>query len=815
MHALLRDVRHALRTLIKSPGYTLVAILTLALGIGANTAIFSAVNQVLVQPLPYADPDELVMVLETKPELERMAVPYDNYRDYRAAATTVDLSAMGLHSMALTGDGDPEKLGVEMQAHDYLALLGVQPLLGRGFLPEEDAPNGPRAVILGHGLWSRRYAADPQIVGRQVTLDGQPWTVVGVMPPAFRTFYNAELLVPLGARAGEASFRDRAARPEIYMVGRVHPGVSLAQVRAELATIGDGLGARFPTEVGNSRALVVPMQEELRQDLRVVLLLLLGAVGCVLLIAAANVANLTLERAMARQRELGIRAALGAGRWRLVRQQLVESVLVALVGGALGLLVALWSVDLMTAARPGHPLFNVLGPIAVDRTVLAYALAVALATGLLFGTVPALFAARQDVAGALKVGDHHSSAGGRHLRARGLLVIGEVALALALAVCATLAIRSLTHLQRVDPGFNPDNVLVSAISLSPNRYDTAAEIQQFWAEVQARVAAIPGVESTSVSSGAPQVLGAYDTFYADGLPRTPDHALAALVYRADAGFIETMQIPLLAGRSFTAADGPGSPPVVLIDKNLAERLFPGQNPIGQRLQDNLSKQPSVEIVGVVGHLRHDGLDQPDRTPYQVHYAYRQLPMASLADMSLGQTMLLVARTRHDPHALSSQIRSTVTGVDPLEPMLMIRTMTEAMHASLTTRSFAAALLGVFAGIALGLAAVGLYAVMANSVARRTHELGVRLALGAQPRALVALVVRQGMTLVALGLALGLLGAYALSDLMTALLTAEVGASDPPTWLGVPLVLVTVGLLATYIPARRATRIDPMVALRHE
>ncbi len=817
MHALLRDVRFALRMLFKSPGYTLVAILTLALGIGANAAIFSAVNLVLLRPLPFTDADRLIMVLETKPEMERMAVPYFNYLDYDTAAVpSLDgLAAMGLHAMTLTGKGDPEKEQVQMQSHDFLPLLGVQPALGRNFLPEEDAPRGARAVILSHGLWTRRFAADPEVLGREITLDGNEWTVVGVMAAEHRTFYNAELFIPLGARADEASFTDRAARPEIYMFARMKPGVTIDRARADLRTIGDGLGQRYPEQVGNSRPLVLDMQEELRQDFRVQLLVLLGAVSCVLLIAAANVANLMLERAMARQREMGIRAALGAGRWRLIRQLLVEAGLLALAGGALGLLIALWSVDVMTAARPGHPTFNMLGPITVDANVLTYSLVIALATGLLFGLVPALFASRQDLGQALKHADHHVSAGGGHLRARNLLVIGEVALAMTLAIGATLAIRGLMQLQRIEPGFDPHNVLASAISLSPDRFDSPAKVRQFWTEVQRRVAAIPGVVSVSTSTGAPNYLGTYNVFYASGAARTPENSNTALIYRTDVGFIETLKIPLLAGRTFGPQDTVGSPPVVLINQHLAEKFFPGQDPIGQHLQDVLSKQASVEVIGVVGHIKHDGQGAPDRTPYQLYYAYQQLPMESQADMSLGQTMILVARTAGDPQELAAQLRSAVTGVDPLEPMWGITTLEAAMDVSLQPRRFAAALLAVFAALALVLAAIGLYAVMASNVARRTHELGVRMALGAQPRDLVALVVRQGMTLVGIGVALGLFGAWGLARLMTSLLTPEIGATDPPTYLGVTLFLVTVGLLATYIPARRATRIDPMVALRHE
>ncbi len=819
MTALLRDIGFALRILAKSPGYCLVAILTLAITIGVNATIFSAVNLVLLRPLPYPDPEELVMIVETKPDVERMEVPYYNYLDYRAQNSTLSvLAAMGVNVMSLTGAGDPEKFLVQMLSHDLLPLQGVTPLIGRNFLPEEDAPNAAKVVVLSHGLWTRRFAADPELVGRKISLDGNEWTVVGVLPPDYRALLFPEIgaFIPLGTRADEPAYKDRATHTPIFLFGRMKPGVTVTQVRADMQGLGDELGRRFPDQIGKSRPLVLPLHEEIVRDVRLMMLLLLGAVGCVLLIGTANIANLTLERAMARQRELGIRAALGASRWRLIRQMLVESSVLAVAGGALGLLLALWSVDLMNAYRPYGAAFNTLGEIEIDTTVLVYTTAVALGTGLLFGLVPALLASRQNVAQVLKNADHHASAGGRHLQARNLLVIVEVALALMLAITATLSMRSLAALHRADPGFEPKNLMYSVFSLPPARYPTTAAIVQFWTEVQRRVSAIPGVVAVTVSSSMPNTgLSSHDTFYPLGAAQTPENAYLALTYRADVGFIEMLKIPLLGGRTCGPQDGPGTPPVVLINRGIADKFFPGQDPVGQRLQDTLSKLPSVEIVGVVGSVKNEGVDAQEGTPYQMHYCYKQLALASLQDPIAGMAMLLLARTAGDPLPLAPQVRAAFTELDPVEPLWSISTMEDALEGPLSTRKFTTRLLAVFATMALLLAAVGLYAVMSNTVAQRTRELGVRMALGAQPRAIVALVVRQGMGLVAIGLAIGLLGAFALTRVMTSVVTEAVGATDPATYVGITLLLVIVGLLATYIPARRATRIDPMIALRHE
>lgn len=815
MRALLRDLRFALRMLAKSPGTTLVAILTLALAIGANTSIFSAVNAALLRPLPYPEPDQLLMVLETLPDVEKMAVPYPNYLDYKAENTTFSsLAAMGVHTMTVTGKGNPEGLLVEMYSHDMLPTFGVKPALGRNFLPGEDAPNGPRAVILKHGYWTRRYAADPEIVGQTITLDGSPWTIVGVTPPDFKSLFpTSELLIPLGTRAGEDSFRDRAARPEIYLIGRTKPGVTEAEARTDLLAIGEGLAARYPADYGNSRPFVNSLNDELAQPQRGEMLLLLGAVICVLLIAAVNVANLMLERAMARQQEMQIRAALGSGRWRLIRQLLVESVLLALLGAGLGLLLALWGVDLLTAVRPAA-FGSMRGPITIDAVVLGYTLAVALGTGLLFGLVPALHASRQNLAQALKEADHHASAGSKHLRVRNLLVVGEVALALVLLVAAVLAVRGLARLQTVDPGFDMDHVMFAGISAAPVPGAPPAVAMQFWDQVKTNIEAIPGIESVGWSAAMPLLTDQIEQFLPPGAERSPENMRSAATYLVSPGFIETLKIPVLAGRTFGPQDVAGTTPGIIIDKELADAFFPGQDPVGQRLGDKLSGLPSVEIIGVVGHVKQYGFEGQEKTPYQTYYAFAQLPEASQRQVRII-FMHLVIRHEGEMEAYVEQVRSAVATADPMQPVLTISPFSAHANHWLHIWRYVATLLSAFAGLALVLAAIGLYAVMGNTVVHRTHELGVRMALGAPPRGVIQLVVRQGMALVGAGVVVGAIGALGLSRAMATVLPGTIDATDPSTFLGVTLVLVVVGLVATYIPARSATRIDPMVALRHE
>jgi putative ABC transport system permease protein len=814
MHALLHDLRFALRMLAKSPAYTFVAVLTLALAIGANTAIFSAVNAVLLRPLPYPEPDRMYVVTESQPDFPALPVSYLNYVDYRDANTSFEqLGVIGRDQATLSGKGEAELLLADLFSHEVLSALEASPLLGRNFLPEEDLPNGPKAVILSHDLWTRRYAADPAILGQTLTVDGTPRTVVGVMPQGFLFLFMAnDMILPIGSFADEKHFSDRNVRIGLAPVGRLKPGVTREQALADLQAIGESIAARFPANFSTCRPALVSITEAVAEEFRASLLLLMGAVICVLLIAAANLANLMLERAMTRQREMGIRAALGAGRWRLIRQLLVESTLLAVVGGAFGLLLALWGVDLLSAAHPRSGGLEIFGPIAIDRPVLAFTVLVALGTGLLFGLVPAIYASRQDLAQALKDADQHATSGGRHLRARNFLVVAEVAVALALLVTTVLAVRGLVRLQTLETGFAPEGLLHVHVSAPETRFKTAAEARQFWAEIRDRVAALPGVTAVTATHGAPIVGASLDLLSPDGEPVGMASSRIVTSYASDEHFIDTLKVPLLAGRKFGPQDVAGTPPVLIIDEALADNLFPDQDPIGRRVHDRASGLPGIEVVGVVGHVMHFTPDFPPMSAFQMYYASAQLPEGEKGQLA---NMSFLVRSDGEPHAIVPQIRGVVAALDPDLPLHNVTTVTEAYATSLAPRRFTISLLGMFAGLALLLASVGLYAVMASAVAQRTHELGVRMALGAQPRTVVALVVRQGMTLVAAGVVLGLFGAVGLTRLLTEVLSEDIEPFDPLTCVGVTAVLALVSLLATYIPARRATHIDPMVALRQQ
>ncbi|WAS95743.1 ABC transporter permease [Nannocystis punicea] len=813
MSALLRDLRFALRMLGKSPAYACVAIFTLAVAIGANTAIFSAINRVLLKPLPFADADRLVFVYENHPELGPIPPSYLNYLDYRAGNSSFDaVAACALSTMTVTGYGDPEQVRVEWYSDDLMPTLGVVPALGRNFLPDENVPHGKQAVLLSHGFWTRRFAADPTIVGSPITLDGSDWTIVGVMPPEFHFLWPSDVVAPLGTRADEQHFRDRFTRTNLFAVARLKDGVTVAEAAEDMNAIGEGLSRSFPEQYGQVRPLLQWMRAEVTDHHRGWLLMMMCAVTFVLLIAIANVANLMLERAMQRQKEMSVRAALGAGRWRLIRQLLVESSLVALLSGGLGLLLALWGVDLLTAALPPHLGLKIFGPITVDRTVLTFTLLVALGTGLLFGLVPAVYASRQDLATAMKDGDQRATAGSRHLRGRSSLVVGEVALALMLLVASGLTMRALARLQAVDIGFDPTNVLTALVPVPPERVATSGHLQSFVSELQRRLAALPGVAAASVRMGAPFIGGHHDNFLPLDDPRSILAGSLAVAYFVDVGGIEMLGTRLLAGRTFGVEDTPDAPPKLIIDRVMADKLFPGQDPVGQRLRDRLSEQQSVEIIGVVDHVKQYGLDDREITPYQMYYLYSQIPEKGRRSL-ISQISLLV-RTQGEPGDLAPQLRAVMAAVDPTLPVHSVDTYERLIGGTLESPRFVLRLLALFAGLALLLAAIGLYAVMANAVAQRTHELGVRLALGAQPQGVVALVVRQGARLIAIGLVVGIVGALVGTQVLASTLP-DLGTADPLTFAAVTLILLVVGLAATYVPARRATRIDPMTALRHE
>jgi putative ABC transport system permease protein len=809
MGALLRDLRFAVRMLVKHKATTIVAVLTLALGIGANTAIFSTVNATLLRPLPYKDPEQLMVFWETSPSFKEMSVAYMNFLDYQKDNQTFSsIGAWRSDSLNLIGQGEPERLKTHMISASLFPTLGVEPMLGRNIAPAEDGPNGEKVVVLSHGLWQRRFGSDREIIGKSINLDGQPFSVIGVMGPEFRFYDGRDIYVPIGMYSERDCWKSRGCHPGIILTARLKPGVTEDQARADMAAVGQGMFERYGKAYGETRPAFEPMHKDLVEDFKPQLLLLLGAVLCVLLIAAANVANLLLARAMTRQKEMAIRAAMGAGRFRLIRQLLVESLLLSLIGGAVGLLIALWGVDLLAGARPETAV--TFGKVKIDAAALGYTFIVALGTGVIFGLVPAIYASRQDLQRTLKEGDQRSTAGGKKLRVRGLLVVAEVALALVLLVGAALAIRGFGRLIDKDPGFNPNNLLAMRISLPARKYDTPAKVRGFIEDVERRVANLPGVESASLAEGAPFMGGSETSFTPAGAPSDSKETRMALYYTGTRSFLRTLGVPILKGRALGPEDTASQPPSVVIDEELAKKFFPDSDPIGQWIQLGGDEDPRHTIVGVSKHVSHYGLEGPQPAVYQFTIASEQIP----DKYTDAGTLTLLVRTKVPAETMAASVRKTVNEVDPDQPVWGVTTMNDEIKKSVAQRRFTMVLLGVFGGIALLLACVGVYAVMSHTVRQRTHEIGVRMALGARPRDVLRLVVFQGARLVGIGVLLGVLGAIAFTRVMTQLLSG-LSATDPLTFLLVGGVLLAAGLLATYIPARRATRVDPMVALRAE
>jgi predicted permease len=810
MTTLIRDLRYGLRMLAKNPGFTAVALLALALGIGANTAIFSVVNGVLLRPLPYADPGRLMMVYETSREFGQMSVAYPNFLDWqRENHSFTDMAAYRGGDFNFTGSGQAEHLRGELVSASLLPVLGVNPLLGRNFLPQEDQQGAGGVVMLTNGLWKRRFGADPNILGKTLTLDAKNYTVIGVLPSDFRFRGQVELYVPLG-QWDFVGLRDRENHPGLNVVGRLKPGVTTAAAQAEMTSIARALAQKYPKTNAGEGATVVGMKDDMVGYIRPTLLLLLGAVGFVLLIACANVANLLLARSSARSREFAIRAALGAGRQRVVRQLLTESVLLALGAALLGLLLASWGTRLVLAAVP-ETLPRSQG-IGLDPYVLLFTLVVSILTGVLFGLAPAFHSSQVNPQEFLKEGAR-GSGGGRH-RAEGIFVVVEVGLAVVLLAGAGLMMQSIWRLWRVDTGFNPHNVLTTEVALSPTVMASPAGIRLAYRQLLDRVASIPGVQSDSMTTLIP--LSGDDSeipfWRGKGPQPPPDQMSSALFYIVTSDYLRVMGIPLKGGRFFTDHDTLASALVVVIDEVMAKHLFPGQDAVGK--QFSLPILGPVQIVGVAGHVKHWGLDADDTAKMrdEIYFPLLQIPDKFLLGSAAGLTLLL--RATPDPLSVVSAVRAQVAGPTEDQPIFGVQTMEQIISDSLSERRFAMLLLIIFASIALVLAAVGIYGVMSYAVSRRTHELGVRLALGASRSEILRLVVAEGMVLAAIGTAVGLAAALGLTRLMASLLYA-VRPADPATLAAASLLLAGIALLACYIPAWRATKIDPLVALRYE
>jgi predicted permease len=810
MASLGQDLRYGFRTVRKNSGFTAVAMLALALGIGANTAIFSVVNGVLLRPLAYPDPGRLMLISETTPEFSQMSVAYPNFLDWRRESRSfTDIGATRSDDFNFTGTGEPEHLAGEYVSASLFPTLGITPFMGRNFLPQEDRQGAACAVMLNYGFWKVRLAADPNILGKALTLNAMNCAVIGVLPRDLRLAESAQVYVPI-EQYNSVELRTRESRPGIAVIGRLKPGVTIEAAQAEIASICSVLARQYPKTNAGAGAKLVPMKDDMVGYIRSTLLLLVGAVGFVLIIACANVANLLLARSTARRREFAIRTALGAERGRIVRQLLTESVLLSLGGAALGLLLARWGTSLVLAAAPNSlPRSTEIG---IDPYVLLFTLAVSIVTGILFGLAPAFHGANANPQESLKEGAR-GAGGGRH-RAESVFVAVEIGLAVILLAGAGLMMQSVWRLLQVDPGFNTRSLLRTQVALSPTVMARAPAIRLAYQQMLGRVAAIPEVRSAAITSLVP--LGESDSeiaFWPGAGPQPPqDRTTAAVFYVVTPDYPSVMQIPLRRGRFFTERDNLASPPVVAIDDVLAKHVFPGQDPIGRQI--SLMVMGPVRIAGVVGHVKQWGLDSDDTAKIrdQIYFPLQQVPDKFMSVGAVGLTLLV--RTGPEPLSLVSAVRAQVSGPTQDQPIYAVRTMEQIVSGSLAERRFTMLVLIIFATTALLLAAVGIYGVMSYAVTRRTRELGIRVALGSSRREIVSLVLRQGMRLAAIGLAGGLVAAVALTRLMAGLLYG-VRPADPATLAAVALLLGGIALAACYIPARRAMAVDPVVALRCE
>jgi predicted permease len=817
MNTLLQDVRYALRVLARSPGFAAIAILTLALGIGANTALFSVVNGVLLNPLPYPHPQQLVAVYSRTPQFGESSISYPNFLDWqRDNHTFAQLAAFRQDTFNMTGSGEPEHLRTEMVSADLFSLLGVQPAIGRFFNAQDDHAGAAPVVILSNALWHVRFGASPKILGQSISLNGTPYTVIGVLPANFYFrgdyFSRSQIYVPLGQWT-DSTFLNRGVSMGLNAVGRLKNGVTFAQAQADMNSIGDALAKAYPDVNKGTGIILFPLKQAMVGDIAPLLYVLLGAVGFVLLIACVNIANLFLARSTGRAREFAIRAALGAGRGRVVRQLLTESILLSLTGGILGLLLAGWgtraAIRVLPQALPRS------GSIGLDAYVLLFTLAVSIFAGILFGLAPALKTSHANLHETLKEGGRGSS-GARH-RMQSVFVIAEMALALVLLVGAGLMIRSLMQLWSVNPGFNPHKLLSFSVALPPEMMKVPPDqLRNESIQFDDMLEAIPGVEAVSALGGPLPMNGDSELpFWHAGqpAPKSEGEMTWALFFLCEPHYLKAMGIPLLSGRFIDAQDTIHSAPVIVIDEYFAKKYFPGQNPVGQRLNLGIIGV-QAEIVGVVGHIKQWGLDENAKSGILAQFYFPLMQVPDKFMPLLAKDAGFVMRTRVPPDTLLPTIRSALEKMNSQQVFYGAETLDDIITDSLASRRFAMILLGIFAGLALILACVGIYGVISYLVGQRTHEIGIRMALGAQRRDVLRLVLGQGAAMALIGIAIGIAAALGLTRLMTNQLFG-VTAHDPLTFGAVALVLMIVALAACYIPARRAMQVDPIVALRYE
>jgi predicted permease len=820
LETLLSDVRYGVRMMMRSPGFTIVAVLTLALGIGANTAIFSVVNGVLLNPLPFTQPEQLVSLSESKPNFATGSISYLNFRDWQRNNHTFSSMAISRPiSFSLTGSGEAEQLQAELLSSDYFSLLCVKPVLGRMFAPGEDEVGAAPIVLISAGLWKRKFGSSPEVLGRTITLDGGGFTIVGVIPADFdlstRSFRNSEIYVPIGQWKNNFLL-NRGAGLGIHGIGRLKPGVSIEQARADMDEVTRNLIAAYPDTDKGIGAAVRPLKQDMLGEVRPFLLLLLGAVCFVLLIACVNVANLLLARSTSRAREFAIRAALGAGKGRLIRQLLTESILLGIAGGGLGLLLAVWATRLALQHLP-VTLPRAAG-VGIDARVLLFTIAISVGVGIIFGLVPALKSLKPVLQVTLNEGGRGGS-GTRH-RAQSIFVVVEMALALVLLAGAGLMVRTLGRLWSQDPGFNPRNVLTFNLSPPPSLMNSNAEtVRAFTRELDRRIAATPGVQAVSMTWAALPMSGDdEDVFWLDGhaKPASQNDMNWAVKYVVDPDYLKVMEIRLRRGRFFTPQDNERAPSVAVIDEALAGKYFGSDDPIGKRIRVKENEgmgDGTTEIVGVVDHVNQWGLATDSQNlQAQIYLPAMQMPDGFTVLVSYGTTA--VVRYAGSEPAIIDSIRNASRKMNSEQVVYGEQTMDAIISDSISDRKFSMVLLGTFAALALLLSSIGIYGVISYLIGERTHEIGIRMALGAQRKDVLTLVLSEGVRLTLLGAAIGIAAALGLTRLMANLLYG-VSATDPLTFAAVPVVLLGVAMLACYIPARRAMRVDPMTALRYE